>query len=141
LREITQSSLNARSSQPRRSRSPRKTVVFKDIDELHNAAFTPSMSSKKRKAYLSPESLPFDSSPCKRACPDEAQEDNIPSSPPDFQPRSSIRLDRSTSPEPRLPPPQIRRIATSNISGKVLERSFGGMQDTGRARWKGNCTC
>ena len=142
LREITQSVLNAKSNKERRSRSPKKTVVFKDISELQNALVTPSSTSssaKKRKAYLSPESLSFDSSPCKRACPVEQREDYINSSPPQFDVLPTIH-DRSESPELRLPPRQNRRLAASNVAGRVLERSFGDMQIAGRMRRKRNCT-
>ncbi|KIW03857.1 uncharacterized protein PV09_05155 [Verruconis gallopava] len=140
LREITQQGLNAKSAKFSRSRSPRKTVVFQDIDQLQNAVVTPSMSSKKRKAYLSPESLPFDSSPCKRTCPEENIEECIPSSPPEYVRHNRVLLDRSVSPELRLPPRPIRHISNSNISGETLERSFGGIKITGRGRRRPNCT-
>lgn len=141
LREITQSGLNSRSNKER-SRLPKKSVVFKDFSDLQNVAITPvsTTSSKKRKAYLSPESLPFDSSPCKRACPAEVQEDHIPSSPPAFEILPTIH-DRSESPELRLPPRPNRRLASANTSGRILERSFADMRLTGRPRRKQNCTC
>lgn len=142
LREITHSGVNIRSNQPARSRSPKKTVIFKGLEDLNNVSITPIMSSKKRKAYASPESLPFESTPCKRTRPEEGQEDHIPSSPPELlEDRYARFADRSASPELRIPPPQLRRLGASNISGRILQRSFGGLSVTGRGRRKDNCTC
>lgn len=147
LRDITQSEVNTRSSQAsRRSRSPKKMVLFKDIQDLSNAATatttaaTPTLSSKKRKAYMSPESQRFDSSPCKRVSEDDGKMPEIPSSPPVYFLEDAMTRDRSTTPEIKVQPLRIRRAGIGNVSGRMLHRSFGGLDITGRGRRKDNCT-
>jgi hypothetical protein len=118
LREITQSGLNRRAGQ--RTRSPRKTVVFEDAIE------TPP--TKRRKLYITPDSSPPRSSPCKNAILslDLADIGIIPSSPPSFLPDEDMTiLERSLSPEPRRPPPRIQRARALGVSGRILQRSFG----------------
>jgi hypothetical protein len=118
LRDITQSGLNRRAGQ--RTRSPRKTVVFED------AVDTPP--TKKRKLYITPDSSPPRSSPCKNtiSSDDIANIGAIPSSPPSFLPDEDMHiLYRSLSPEPRKPPPRIQRARALGVSGRILQRSFG----------------
>lgn len=138
LRDIThQSSLNARVAPPRQHRTPnKKSVVFQDINANSKALQTPTSSSRKRKSYATPESSPPQrSSPCKRVRPDDA----IPSSPPAFLDDLHV-YQRSITPEPRAPPPRIRRAQGGCAASRVLERSFGGSEYITRGRRRDNCT-
>lgn len=120
LRDITQSGLNRRAGQ--RTRSPRKTVVFEDTIQE-----TPP--TKRRKLYLTPDSSPPQSSPCKTSKPlsnEDISSIAIPSSPPQFLQDENIPFQyRSLSPEPRRPPPRIQRARALGVSGRILQRSFG----------------
>jgi hypothetical protein len=115
LREITQSGLNRRAGQ--RMRSPRKTVVFDDTIN------TPP--TKKRKLYITPDSSPPRSSPCKNPLSSEDVSHIIPSSPPAFLQDEDLHISyRSLSPEPRKLPPRIVRARAMGVSGRILQRSF-----------------
>ncbi|KAE9969500.1 hypothetical protein BLS_005339 [Venturia inaequalis] len=112
LRDIThQPSLNSRVAPPRQHRTPnKKSVAFQDIHAGPKALQTPTSSSRKRKSYATPESSPPQlSSPCKRIHLDDV----IPSSPPAFLDDLPM-YERSITPEPREPPPRIRRAQGGN---------------------------
>jgi hypothetical protein len=136
LRDIThQSTLNTRIG-PSRLRSPnKKTVAFQDLDAQPKVFQTPSLSSRKRKPYATPETSPVhQSSPCKRVRTDDV----IPSSPPAYLDDLPV-YERSISPEPRQPPPRIRRSTAGSSTARTLQRSFGGAEYITRGRRRDNC--
>jgi hypothetical protein len=137
LRDITQSALNSRTGPyHQRNRSPKKTVAFQDLNALAKASHTPTSSARKRKSYVTPESSPPQSSPCKRVCLDDV----IPSSPPAFLTDDlPVCVERSISPEPRLPPPRIRRAMDGNVNRRILQRTFGGGEAITRGRRRDTC--
>lgn len=137
LRDIThQSSLNSRVAPPRQHRtSNKKSVAFQDLNVNSKALQTPTSSSRKRKSYATPESSPpQQSSPCKRIRSDNV----IPSSPPAYL-EEQPGYERSITPEPREPPPRIRRSQKGSAASRMLERSFGGAEYITRGRRRDNC--
>ncbi|KAF2425739.1 WD40 repeat-like protein [Tothia fuscella] len=102
LRDLTQSGLNRRAGQ--------------------------QPPTKRRKLYLTPDSSPPRSSPCKNPLSSEDIAGiALPSSPPAFL-------------EDEMAPPSVRRARTSGICGRMLQRTFGVSDAIGRGRRKDNGT-
>jgi hypothetical protein len=136
LRDIThQSSLNSRTGPTKHRSTNKKTVAFQDLEAHPKVLQTPNSSARKRKSYATPESSPpQQSSPCKRVRSDDV----IPSSPPAYI-DDLPAYERSITPEPRQPPPRIRRATGGTDAARMLQRSFGGAEYITRGRKKDNC--
>jgi len=131
LQDITRNAINRITRS-----SPRKSVIFADVESQENVDVLPTgSSSKKRKALPTPTSSPPQSSPCKR--PRRSSALDIPSSPPIlvFEPPS-----RSPSPK-FVDGKRIVRIGHGalGISGRILERSMGGYDCLGRGLRRDHC--
>ncbi|KAF2746135.1 WD40 repeat-like protein [Sporormia fimetaria CBS 119925] len=130
LRDITRAAVNKSEESTSSKATPKKTVKFGDL--LHGDAEnvqleTPVLSSRKRKAYLSPESSPVHSSPLKR--PRYIRPSPFPIH------EDAIELD-----EPPHHPAPILRLGSSGQATRILQRSFGGVSGIGRGFLRDNGT-
>lgn len=134
LRDITKSAINRT-----QGKGATRPVIFADIEqhEQENSVTPKFASGGKRKTLLTPESSPIQSSPCKRArsCSppghilEQAEDEEVIS---DAE-VSGVNSERNLC----LP---IRRARSSDISARILQRSFGGIRAVGRRRLYDHCT-
>lgn len=132
LQDITRNAINRGAAS---RTSPRRPILFTDIDDRENLVPSPNLgSSRKRKSLPTPTSSPPQSSPCKRAR--RASPVDIPSSPPEIPSVAS----RSPSPKP-VEGKRIIRIGASRLAtaGRILERSFGGSEALSRGIRNDHC--
>lgn len=134
LRDITMSALNRT-----QGKGATRPVIFADIEQHEqDKSVTPRFASGgKRKTLLTPESSPIQSSPCKRArsC---SPPGHVLEQAEDEEVILDAELSGLSFGENLCLP--IGRARSSDISARILQRSFGGTRAVGRSRLYDHCT-
>jgi hypothetical protein len=144
LRDITQDAINTRGAVPRDQSA--KRALFDDLPQfgedenaLPHSAPLPNASKRRRISASLLGSSPPRSSPCRPEPLDHASSkyhldtlDPIDSTDDERLPSSPIR--------PQSYPDRIKRLHNLSISGRILQRAFGGIGAVGRGRRTDHCT-
>ncbi|KAF2398681.1 WD40 repeat-like protein [Trichodelitschia bisporula] len=130
--------------------TPHKTVAFANLATPSTVRTTLDMSAiphvaapgNKRKAPFSPppSSSPMRSSPCKRFRQDSfCFESSPPPIPEELEEDVDMPVNRARMPTYSIYHDPIERVTAGGIAGRILQRSFGGLECLGRGRRKDIC--